>query len=360
MKENKTKLTKINIINALMGITSKIRTCYSDLAEIELSLKDGSIEDVYAKIREYRGLEDFMYSSLSKLCNSKKDVDEIYDYIDAVYPIIYDDSFLLSYFKNCEHYKNIESIRVSKRIDKEIFIDQEENDEDDDKDNILVIPIATHSDIPVTSNSELSIKNMTLRELIATEDIINFVERIDSKNLEDTDKDEFLLKRELLKLKYDMFFLNDDFESMLVEDCCYLSSSLVNAKEIAASVFDMNDEEVDREYDIIRENEIFKITEELSQWKNRDCSDVRTNLIFILIEMIVDSLSDKQFAIIMEKLSETIDKSYNEEIFESRYSVYRALYTIYEDNINSVTDKENKKSNVKRKKKNRRNRNKKK
>lgn len=322
------------IIQLLIKINRVIYSCYQGLIDLELlenkKERVDDFKDFYQKIREYRLLEDEMFDKLTSLCVTNEQVNEVYDYFSLVYQLI-DEPFLLSSYIQYSGY-NMAAMRLFERVKSEIVVPPEVilTNENDDDFNILTKKNDSPPDIDLFSTGEDDVLIM----LINDEDVIGLIHKIDTQLLLNRGSDlNSISKKRLYQFKYDLFFLNRRFESMLIDDGLILSPSLVDAKKLASLKFDFNDERVERGYDEIREAEILKMVEQISQKKNQGNYSVQNKLRYIVIDFWFESISDFKLFDIMGKIEDKMKSSYNEEIEEERANVYHELYSKYGERI---------------------------
>ena len=323
-------MNKIEIVQLLIKISRGIYSCYQELVELELvnnkEHRSKNIIEIYRTIREYRLLEDEYFSKLVDIAVTNEDIDEIYDHLFELYGITDGVSFFPMYVQNLD--QNIEARRVLERIKAEIVIPPEiylsdEDDEDDFKGTF------DEGEDLLSLVSEETI----LVPLLNEEDIVRLLSKIDTELLLNCDTNlNSLPKRKIYQIKYDLFFLNRQFEGMLVNDYCIPSLSLVDAKDRACSIFNFRDEKIEKTYDTLRENDILLLVEDLSQKKNKG-SSFENKLRYILIDLWIESISDSKLFEIMGKIEDRMNNSYNEEIEENRANIYHRLYSKYGERI---------------------------
>lgn len=231
-------------------------------------------------------------------------------------------SSLPNYVKHLD--QNMGARRVLGRIKAELVIPPEVYLSDDEEYEIFD---------EMTELFSLASEEIVLLPLLNEEDIVRLISKIDTELLLNCDTNlNSLPKRKIYQIKYDLFFLNRQFEGMLVNDYCLPSLSLVDAKDRARSIFDLKDERVEKTYDSLRENDILLLVEELSQKKNMGVS-VENKLRYILIDMWIESISDAKLFDILGKIEDKMNNSYNEEIGENRANIYHGLYSKYGERI---------------------------
>lgn len=339
---------KYNIVNSLIAIGKKIHDCYTRLADIEIcdDKEDRVVEikKIYSDIREYREFENIMFSNLTKICISDEEINEVYDYIFDVYQIKDDTNFLFYYIKNYE--KNVEVLRLLEKLNfMECDNDIEDNNSVKEVGAIQVIRLDELLNKNVNNSKNMDANNSGFIELMNEEDVMLLIDKIDEYLLlksDNEEEDNLFVKKQLVRVKYDMIFLTNSLETMLFEDDYRLyPSSFVNTKVIAARDYDMNDEEIDMLYDSIRKDEILRMAEDFSQIKSYDDSELKDLLRYLVIDVWFDSVSDLVLANIFGELFIKAKNSYNRDIFEARKLVYEDFLERYKDRISKFMITEN-------------------
>ncbi len=348
MRKNKSKYNKYNIINSLIGIGKKIHDCYDKLVIIEVyyDVEDRAdeVKEIYSIIRKYRELEDIMFSKLTKFCIDNNEINDIYDYLFDIYKIKEDTNFLFYYIDNYD--RNIEVLRLLEKVYS--IESDEEMEEDNSKENIGGLQVVL---LNKTSNQNVDDKVESIDDnisnlmfLLNEEDVLLFMDKIDAYLALFSDnqaEDNLLIKEQLIRAKYDMIFLTNSLETMMFEDDYSLyPSSFVNAKEIAARELNMNDEEIDIEYDSIRKEEILRMAENLSQRKSNNDSSIKQLLKYIIIDVWADTIPDWVLADVISELYVKVNNSYNDNIFQARTNIYNKLFQTYKNRISKFIPEE--------------------
>lgn len=307
------------IIRLLINIGKEIRECYKEISVIELDDDKDKFKrytEVYSKIRDYRALEEHLFSKLDDYCTNEKIYNELYSYIMDMYQLG-SETILLEYADKLDF--SIEVRRVLNEIALRFSFENNEDDSLDDNDvykdffNENVIRIAP---------------------LMDDEDIIRFIDKI-NKELASFDSSVDLSKEQLCQFKYDMFFLDRNLEGMLVEDYCIPSFALVDAKSRAISLFGLCDEEVDRTYDELRESDLLVVMAQLSEAKNEDHFSVQNQIRYLLLDIYFESIDDYKFIEVMNNFEDYVNSSYNDEIFERRERVLNIIKERYAKRISN-------------------------
>lgn len=323
-------MNKEKLIEILIQLNHEIYLNYQELVEIELNRSQKNrTKEIYSEIRDYRLLEDELFTRLEEYCQTDKGIDEIYSYIFDLYEVSDDISFLLSYIEYLD--QGIEARRLLERVKKivtppKIFISSSSYDsyEEDDEEN--------HFDPLDTIVDEEQI----LAPLMDLEDVVGLLHKINKHLLLNCDSNPTALtKKQLIQLKYNLIFLNGELEGMLVEDYCLLPTILVDAKSIARAA-NFNDEKIEQAYDNIRKNEILLLFEDLSQ--KRNYNTFANQLRYIIVDLWMESLSDQVVTAIMESIEDKVQNSYNEDIFEARDNIYQGLYEKYEEKLMEASE----------------------
>lgn len=313
-------MDKSNVFLILINILKAIRKCYQEIIDIELddsiTDKNKEIVQIYKKISQFRELEDQYFFKLDEFCNSEKDIDKLVEYVLENYNVT--DGIIPGY----EYYLdfNIEVRRILERINTDINIMPYQ---------ILCDDQEFDSEANLEKDSIVS-EEALLVPLMDEETVVAFIHKIDSilKNNETC----FFSKRQLLQLKYDMFFLNRKLEGPLINDCCILPLQCVDAKNILTSTLDINDERLEKAYDENREYDILKLVEDLSQRRNQ--KDIfKCELRYMFIDLMFDSISDFKIADIMSKIMEQVDDSYSDSVKEARLNVFERLAHTYKERM---------------------------
>lgn len=319
---------KEKYIKGLINISKTIYSCYQELITIELGHKKNKITDmkkVYDKIREYRALEDYMFHELKNCCYSKNDVSFILTNLYNTYQIEEEPIFQGGgYLRNLSFL--IEIRRVVNRIQKDISLIEptpfyKEDTEELEEENYN----SCYDDSAVIDEQAI------LSSLLEEEDTIRFINKIHNFIHNYNSKKIKLSKKQLLKLKYDMFFLSPLAEATLIEEYKIPPLLFCNAKERAAVLYHFTDSQMEEAYDLCREYDILEQVTEISQKRNQ--GSIQNEIRYMIIDMWAETVSDEKLSEILGKIEDSAYNAYNDEIKNLWHQIYERLYEKYYERV---------------------------
>lgn len=338
------------IVKSLLWIEKEIRGYYQSLASMEIQAKK-EILDIYSNIRECCELEDILFSKFYMVYCNNKSISNLRRSLCDFYEITDDNNFLFMYVNDSDD--NV----IIRRLLEKIYpdFDQYEENEDIDSDIKTYEDEDSEDDIDSPREDDLFYEKGILFPLMEYEDSVQLIKKID-----DLDEDEFTVnniycppldKKVLRKVKYDLIFLNDNLEKMMLGD--YTIPTVIDSKAIASLKFNLFDERIDKAYDDIHELDIMNTVEFLSQRKNQKIS-YKNTLCYLLIDLWIEKMDDIKFNNIMEKIEDSVGTAYNDDIKKNRREVYNTLHKMYDNRIehSEIIMKKEKKNKTKKKKKN--------
>ena len=311
------------IISSLLTIEKEIRKCYQDIIKIECFEKNQRKKiTLFNMIREYVELEKIMFQKLKDKCITKQDWIDVSDNLTETYSLP-NQGMIKDYLSQLDTSIIARRLIIKVDIEKDLVSDtSDEVDEDDD--------FALLGNLLSSTEDNQTFYQDIFFPLLEEEDSVRLIMKMDEMIFQEKDK---IKKQKLCQLKYDMIFLNENFEEILVNEYKIPSLSLVDSKKRASLLLQMDDEMIEKIYDVLRANEMFYILTELSQERNSNMEAFRQKLHFILFDIYAETISDDILFQIISDFEDTAQNSYKENIAERKKKIIDIIYPKYQDRL---------------------------
>ncbi len=308
------------MIDVLLIMGKEIRKCYQEIVNLECFFPDKTNEKnkLFTTISEYKEIENDLFKNLTKKMKRENNWDTVYQSLISIYPFP-NENALQDYCKNQD--QAIEVRRLLEKIESKYDVTSEEISQEEEEEAIFFFTTNPRND-------EETLCQEIMIPLMKEEDIIRTILKIDSilNVIEDSET-----KKKLCQWKYDLIYLNEDLENILLSEYVIPSLSIVDSKRKAKILFDLDDELVENTYDMIHSSLLFEILTDLTKEKYQNLPDFSYQLHLLLSDVYASTIPDQALYQVISDLENMAENSYNQTIGLNRSKIFEVFYQRYQE-----------------------------